>query len=90
MPGGRIGCGADGGWLSAYGALDFAGGAVVHINAGVSALALVMLLGKRKGFPEQPMEPNNIPMIVLGAGLLWFGWFGFNAGSALTIRRAGC
>ena len=74
----------DGGWLSAYGALDFAGGAVVHINAGVSALALVMLLGKRKGFPEQPMEPNNIPMIVLGAGLLWFGWFGFNAGSALT------
>jgi len=74
----------DGGWLANLGVLDFAGGAVVHINAGVSALALVMLLGHRRGFPEQPMEPNNIPMVVLGAGLLWFGWFGFNAGSSLT------
>jgi Amt family ammonium transporter len=74
----------DGGWLANFGVLDFAGGAVVHINAGISALALVMLLGRRRGFPEQPMEPNNIPMVVLGAGLLWFGWFGFNAGSALT------
>ncbi len=74
----------DGGWLVGLGALDFAGGTVVHINAGVSALALVLLLGKRRGFPNHPMEPNNIPMVVLGAGLLWFGWFGFNAGSALT------
>jgi len=74
----------DGGWLAKLGVLDFAGGSVVHLNAGVSALALVLLLGKRRGFPSQPMEPNNIPMVVLGAGLLWFGWFGFNAGSALT------
>jgi Amt family ammonium transporter len=74
----------DGGWLANLGVLDFAGGAVVHINAGISALALVMLLGRRRGFPEQPMEPNNIPMVVLGAGLLWFGWFGFNAGSSLA------
>ena len=73
-----------GGWLARLGALDFAGGTVVHINAGVSALALVMLLGKRRGFPGNAMEPSNIPMVVLGAGLLWFGWFGFNAGSALT------
>jgi len=74
----------NGGWLANLGTLDFAGGAVVHINAGVSALALVMLLGRRRGFPEEPMEPNNIPMVVLGAGLLWFGWFGFNAGSSLA------
>jgi Amt family ammonium transporter len=73
-----------GGWLARLGALDFAGGTVVHINAGVSALALVMLLGKRRGFPQDAMDANNIPMVVLGAGLLWFGWFGFNAGSALT------
>jgi Amt family ammonium transporter len=74
----------EGGWLLNLGALDFAGGSVVHINAGVSALALVLLLGRRRGFPEQAMEPSNIPLVVLGAGLLWFGWFGFNAGSALT------
>ena len=73
-----------GGWLAKLGVLDFAGGSVVHINAGVSALALVLLLGKRRGFPQDAMEPNNIPLVVLGAGLLWFGWFGFNAGSALT------
>jgi Amt family ammonium transporter len=73
-----------GGWLAKLGVLDFAGGAVVHINAGISALALVLLLGRRRGFLKDPMEPNNIPMVVLGAGLLWFGWFGFNAGSALT------
>jgi Amt family ammonium transporter len=73
-----------GGWLARLGVLDFAGGTVVHINAGVSALALVLLLGKRRGFPQDAMEPNNIPLVVLGAGLLWFGWFGFNAGSALT------
>jgi Amt family ammonium transporter len=73
-----------GGWLARLGALDFAGGTVVHINAGVSALALAFLLGKRKGFPQDQMEPNNIPLVVLGAGILWFGWFGFNAGSALS------
>jgi Amt family ammonium transporter len=73
-----------GGWLAKLGALDFAGGTVVHINAGVSALALVAVLGKRKGFPQNPMEPSNIPLVVLGAGLLWFGWFGFNAGSSLA------
>lgn len=75
---------ADGGWLANLGALDFAGGTVVHINAGISALALVVLLGPRKGFLKEPMEPHNIPMVLLGAALLWFGWFGFNAGSALT------
>ncbi|MDD4924417.1 MAG: ammonium transporter [Dehalococcoidales bacterium] len=74
----------DGGWLYNLGALDFAGGTVVHINAGVSALALVLLLGKRKGFPQNPMEANNIPLVVLGASMLWFGWYGFNAGSALA------
>jgi Amt family ammonium transporter len=74
----------EGGWLFNLGVLDFAGGTVVHINAGVSALALVLLLGRRRGFPGQAMEPSNIPLVVLGAGLLWFGWFGFNAGSALT------
>jgi Amt family ammonium transporter len=73
-----------GGWLAGLGALDFAGGSVVHINAGVSALALALLLGKRRGFPADAMDANNIPMVALGAGLLWFGWFGFNAGSALT------
>jgi Amt family ammonium transporter len=76
----------DGGWLSSIGALDFAGGTVVHINAGISALALVLLLGRRKGFPRELMEANNIPLVALGAGLLWFGWFGFNAGSALSAN----
>jgi Amt family ammonium transporter len=74
----------DGGWLCNFGALDFAGGNVVHINAGISALALVTLLGRRKGFPQVPMEANNIPMVVIGASILWFGWFGFNAGSSLA------
>jgi Amt family ammonium transporter len=75
----------DGGWLAKLGVLDFAGGIVVHISAGVSALALARLLGPRKGFlGKEPMEPHNIPMVAIGAGLLWFGWFGFNAGSALT------
>ncbi|OGO01257.1 MAG: ammonia channel protein [Chloroflexi bacterium RBG_13_53_26] len=74
-----------GGWLAELGALDFAGGIVVHITAGVSAVALALILGPRKGFAQkQTMEPANIPMVALGAALLWFGWFGFNAGSALT------
>jgi len=72
-----------GGWLSQLGALDFAGGAVVHISSGFGALVCAMVLGKRKGFGTEPMPPHNLPMTVLGTGLLWFGWFGFNAGSAL-------
>jgi Amt family ammonium transporter len=73
-----------GGWLADLGALDFAGGAVVHINAGAAALALVLILGPRKGYPHTPMLPHNLPMTVLGTGILWFGWTGFNAGSALA------
>jgi Amt family ammonium transporter len=66
------------------GALDFAGGTVVHISSGIAALAAVLVMGKRKGFGEEPMPPHNLPLTVLGAGMLWFGWFGFNAGSALA------
>lgn len=77
-----------GGWIGELGALDFAGGTVVHINAGVSAAALVVLLGARKGLGKEPMEPNNIPLVMLGAALLWFGWFGFNGGSALAADGA--
>jgi Amt family ammonium transporter len=66
------------------GALDFAGGTVVHINAGVAALAAVLYLGKRRGYPHEPMHPHNVPMVVTGAAILWFGWFGFNGGSALA------
>ncbi|PKB63232.1 MAG: ammonia channel protein [SAR202 cluster bacterium Io17-Chloro-G1] len=73
-----------GGWLGSLGALDFAGGTVVHINAGVAALAAAIIIGKRLGFGQEAMPPHNVPMVVLGAGLLWFGWFGFNAGSALA------
>ncbi len=73
-----------GGWLRGLGALDFAGGTVVHISSGVAALAAAFVFGKRLGFGKESMEPSNVPFIVLGAGLLWFGWFGFNAGSALT------
>jgi len=73
-----------GGWLGSMGAMDFAGGTVVHINSGVAALAAALIIGKRLGFGEEAMPPHNIPMIVIGAGLLWFGWFGFNAGSALA------
>ncbi|MZP29272.1 ammonium transporter [Heliobacterium undosum] len=72
-----------GGWLRNLGALDFAGGTVVHISSGVSGLVLAMLLGKRRGLGTTPMPPHQLPLTVLGAGLLWFGWFGFNAGSAL-------
>ena len=72
-----------GGFLRADGALDFAGGTVVHINAGVAALACALVLGKRKGYPDKISPPHNLPFAVLGAGLLWFGWFGFNGGSAL-------
>ncbi len=71
-----------GGWLADRGALDFAGGAVVHINAGAAAIAAVLILGKRKGWPQMQMAPHNLPWTLLGAAILWFGWFGFNAGSA--------
>ncbi|HEY5468181.1 MAG TPA: ammonium transporter [Coriobacteriia bacterium] len=72
-----------GGWLAQFGALDFAGGTVVHIASAAAALAAAIVLGKRKGYGTEEMRPHNIPMSVLGAGILWFGWFGFNAGSAL-------
>ncbi len=72
-----------GGWLGEMGALDFAGGAVVHISCGFAALVCALVLGSRKGYGVEAMPPHNLPMTVLGAGLLWFGWFGFNAGSAL-------
>jgi Amt family ammonium transporter len=75
---------SENGWLRNLGALDFAGGTVVHINSGVAALAAALIIGRRLGFGEQPMPAHNVPMMVLGAGLLWFGWFGFNAGSALA------
>jgi Amt family ammonium transporter len=76
----------DGGWLRKLGALDFAGGTVVHISSGISALAAALVIGKRKGYGHQPMPPHNLPMTVMGASLLWFGWFGFNAGSALAAN----
>jgi len=72
-----------GGWIGADGALDFAGGTVVHVSAGVSALVAAIILGPRNGYPTRPMIPHHVPFVMLGAGLLWFGWFGFNAGSAL-------
>ena len=75
-----------GGFLADMGALDFAGGAVVHINAGAAALAVVLIIGKRKGYPEQPMPPHSLPLTLLGTGILWFGWAGFNAGSALAAN----
>jgi len=75
---------AQGGFLRATGALDFAGGLVVHVNAGMAALAAALVLGRRDGYPERTSPPHNLPLAVLGAGLLWFGWFGFNAGSALA------
>jgi Amt family ammonium transporter len=71
------------GWLFKKGALDFAGGTVVHVNAGVAALAVVLVLGKRRGWPKEAMPPHSLPLTLLGTGILWFGWFGFNAGSAL-------
>jgi len=73
-----------GGWLAKLGALDFAGGTVIHINSGIAALVAAIMLGKRKGWGRESFHPHNLPMTILGAGLLWFGWFGFNAGSALS------
>jgi ammonium transporter, Amt family len=73
-----------GGWLKKMGVLDFAGGIVVHLISGISALAAAIIIGRRKGYLQEAMYPHNLPMTVMGAGLLWFGWFGFNAGSALS------
>ena len=74
------------GWLFKRGALDFAGGTVVHVNAGIAALALVIVIGKRRGWPGEGMAPHSLPLTLLGTGILWFGWFGFNAGSALAAN----
>ncbi len=77
----------DGGWIGAYGTLDFAGGTVVHWTAGVSALVCALFIGKRLGFGKERFIPHDLPMTITGAGLLWFGWFGFNAGSALSAGQ---
>jgi Amt family ammonium transporter len=77
-----------GGWLAERGFMDFAGGAVVHINAGIAALVAALIIGKRKGFPTTQMAPHNLPWTVAGACMLWVGWFGFNAGSALAADGA--
>jgi Amt family ammonium transporter len=77
-----------GGWLQSLGVMDFAGGTVVHINAGVAALVSALVLGQRKGFPETAIPPHNLAMTVTGASMLWVGWFGFNAGSALAADGA--
>jgi Amt family ammonium transporter len=77
-----------GGWLADMGALDFAGGTVVHVNAGVAALVAAICVGRRHDYPSSALMPHNVPFVLLGAGLLWFGWFGFNAGSALSVGNA--
>jgi len=77
-----------GGWLADMGALDFAGGTVVHVNAGVAALVAAILVGRRRDFKSSALMPHNVPFTLLGAGLLWFGWFGFNAGSALAAGNS--
>lgn len=76
-----------GGWLKNLGALDFAGGTVVHISSGVSALVIALWIGKRRGYPDEEMRPHNLTMTLLGTGILWFGWFGFNAGSAVAAGK---
>ena len=78
---------ASGGWIFQLGVIDFAGGTAVHINAGAAGLALAIVLGRRLGWPKTPMKPSNLPLVMIGAGLLWFGWFGFNAGSALAANN---
>jgi Amt family ammonium transporter len=75
-----------GGWIADLGALDFAGGTAIHVNAGIAALAAVLVLGKRKGWPQEGHPPHSMPLVMLGTGILWFGWFGFNAGSALAAN----
>lgn len=78
---------ASGGWIFELGVIDFAGGTAVHINAGAAALALALVLGRRIGWPKTPMRPHNLTLVMIGAALLWFGWFGFNAGSALAANN---
>jgi len=78
--------GNDAGWIVEWGVQDFAGGTAVHVNAGAAALALALVLGRRLGWKRDPMRPHNLPLVLLGAALLWFGWFGFNAGSALAAN----
>ena len=75
-----------GGWLGQRGSLDFAGGTAIHVNAGIAALAAVLVLGKRKGWPHEGKPPHSMPLVMIGTGILWFGWFGFNAGSALAAN----
>ena len=75
-----------GGWLGDRGSLDFAGGTAIHVNAGIAALAAVLVLGKRKGWPTEGHPPHSMPLVMIGTGILWFGWFGFNAGSALAAN----
>ena len=75
-----------GGWLGQRGSIDFAGGTAIHVNAGIAALACVLVLGKRKSFPDSSPPPHNMPLVMIGTGILWFGWFGFNAGSALAAN----
>ena len=77
-----------GGWIFKAGAIDFAGGLVVHMSSGFSALVAALMLGKRRGFGKEPMPPHSLPLCLIGAGLLWVGWFGFNAGSALSGEPA--
>lgn len=77
---------SESGWLYQLGVLDFAGGIVVHINAGIAALVAAIVLGKRRGYPQSPMRPNNLVLTMVGAGMLWVGWFGFNAGSGLAAN----
>ena len=80
--------GEHGGWIAnKLKAIDFAGGTAVHINSGTAGLVLAIILGKRLGWPTSPMRPHNLPFVMLGAGLLWFGWYGFNAGSAVALER---
>src|SRR5258705_9777580 len=76
-----------GGWLSTRGILDFAGGTVVHVNAGVAALVAALVLGPRRDHGRQAFLPHNVPLVLLGTGLLWFGWLGFNGGSALAANN---
>lgn len=78
--------GAVTGWLGARGSLDFAGGTVIHVNAGIAALAAALVLGKRRGWPKEGHPPHSMPLVMLGTGILWFGWFGFNAGSAFAAN----
>jgi Amt family ammonium transporter len=81
--------GDNGGWIYKYGVIDFAGGTAVHINAGIAGLVLAIILGKRIGWPRSlPLKPHNLTLVMIGAGLLWFGWFGFNAGSATAANNA--